>query len=278
MPEDNPTNGVEVSEVSPASESQVATVEPPAGENPVQAEPENSGHVPYIRFKEVNDKMRSFESELAKLRSEKELASKAATSVEDLDETEEEQMSKYAKILEEKGLDPKTSAALSQVIKDISKQEAKGRFAKESAKAEARATAKAEETKKLNAQAAQDIQGWQEGLRKEHPDYAKYEPQMQKEWESLDPGARMALVSSKKAMEMLYKVAKSADVEPARAEGEEKGREEAYKTKGLKSALSSLPGATADPHKAFTAEDVGNMSKEFYTANKDKILKDLGYK
>lgn len=283
MPEDNPTTGVEVTEVSPTSETHVATVEPPAAEHAVQSEQENKGHVPYFRFKEVNDKMRSYESELAKLRglsSKNELAKtekpqsevKSETSEDDSDSNDEEQMSKYERRLAEEGLDPKASKSLAKVMKEIAKQEAKERIQKEAGKSALRQEKEQERLK--NSQ--KEIAEWQEEFRKAHKDYAEYEPLMQKRWEALDEAGRMSMVSSKKSFELLYEAAKASKLDSTVAEAEQSGRDEAYETQGLKRAVSGTPGATVKPGKKYTAEDVGNMTKEEYTANKAKIMVDLG--
>lgn len=273
MPEDNPQDGVNaVSVASPTPEPQVAAVESPAAENAVQHGPENSGHVPYLRFKEVNDKMRSYEAELAKLRSENKLAKPNEVSSDD-NRLEDEEMSKYERRLAEQGLDPKASKTLAKVMKEIAKQEAKERYEKEADKAKEK---QAEHSKRLE-QSQKEIAEWQSEFRKAHPeDYAKYEEKMQKEWESLDEQGKMALVSSKKSFELLYKAVKADEVEAARAEGEENGRKTAYENQSLKRSISSTPGTTANPGKKYTAEDVGKMSSKEYKANKEQIMKDLG--
>lgn len=273
MPEDNPQEGVkDVAEASPASESQAATVEAPAESHSVQKEPATSGHVPYVRFKEVNEKMRSYEAELTKLRSERELAKPKEVSSEN-DSEDEDIMSKYERRLSDEGLDPKASKALSKVMQEIAKDEAKARFSKESAKAEAK---RMEDQDRLS-RSQKEIAEWQADFRKAHPeDYAKYEEKMQKEWDGLDDQGKMALVASKKSFELLYKAVKGSEVETARAEGQEEGSKSAYETKSLKTALTSSPGSTANPGKKYTAEDVGKMSKADYAANRDKILSDLG--
>lgn len=282
MPEDNPTTGVEVTEVSPTSETQVNTVEPPAAENAVQEKPENKGHVPYTRFKEVNDKMRSYEEELAKLRGIKELAKKENPQVdeksetsktsEDDSESDEEQMSKYERRLTEEGLDAKASKSLAKVMKEIAKQEAKERIQKEAAKSVIRQEKEQERLKSSQKEIAE----WQSEFRKAHKDYAEYEPLMQKRWEALDDAGRMSMVASKKSFELLYEAAKASKLDETVEEAEQRGRDEEHGTKSLKSALSSTPGATAKPGKKFTAEDVAKMSLKEYAANKDKVMVDLG--
>lgn len=277
MPEDNPKNGVEGTVESPSTETQVATVQPPAESHSVQQEPESKGHVPYPRFKEVNDKMRSYEAELAKLRGKNELAKpqrevKTEASENTSEENDEEQMSKYERLLTEEGLDPKAAKPLAKAMKAIAKQEAKERIEKESMKSQAR---QVKEQERLQS-AQKDIASWQEECRKAHKDYAELEPEMQKRWESLDEEGRRAVVSSKKSFELLYDAAKAAKSDSAVSEAEQHGRDEAYETKGLKTALSGTAGAAVKPGKKFTPEDVGSMSTAEYTANKDKIMVDLG--
>lgn len=279
MPEENPEMGVkEVVSESPSETSQVATVEPPAAEHAVQSEPESKGHVPYLRFKEVNDKMRSYEAELAKMRS-KELASpKAVTSEKANDDQnnsqEDDEMSKYERRLSDEGVDPKVAKGLARVMKDIAKEEAKDRSRKESERSAERQVAEGERL----AKAQKEIAEWQSDFRKSHKDYADVEPLMQKKWEGLDDAAKKALVASPKSYELLYAAAKSETLDSAKDESREEGKQEAYGTKGLKSALSSVPGTTANPSKKFSAEDVAGMSNKEYAENREKIFKDLGLK
>jgi hypothetical protein len=274
MPEDNPKEGVNVvAEVSPTPAAPVATVEPPAESTSVQSEPENKGHVPYARFKEVNDKMRSYESELAKLRSEKTGKPQDVPSEDASTESEEDEMSKYEKRLKEEGIDEKVAKPLSKVLKEM----VKDRSRKESEKAKAVSDAKLAEEKTRLAKSTADIKTWQENLKKAHPDYAELEPKMQERWDSLDEAGRMALVASEKSFELLYDSVKGASADSIKDEGRQEGRQEAYGTRSLKTALSSVPGTAANPGKKYTPEDVGSMSTEKYAANRDKILKDLGY-
>jgi hypothetical protein len=280
MPEDNLTMGVkDVAVESPSTASPMMTVEPPAAEHAVQPESGNTGHVPYLRFKEVNDKMRSYEAELAKLRSTNELAKPQAVTSEKAndelnDSQEDEEMSKYERRVVESGVDPKIAKGLARVMKDIAKEEAKDRSRKES---ERSAERQVEEGERL-VKAQKEIAQWQSDFRKAHADYADVEPKMQKRWDKLSDAAKKALVASPESYELLYESAKSDTLESVKDEGREEGKLEAYGTKGLKSALSSVPGSTANPGKKFTAEDVAGMSNKEYSENREKIFKDLGLK
>lgn len=278
MPEDNPAIGVkDGSEVSPAPETHTMTVEPPAESTSVQPKVEKAeNHIPYPRFKEVNEKAKSLEAEVAKLRGE--LASHKEVPAVTNDEPEIDDMGKWASRLEEKGIDPKNSKVLAEVMKDIAKAEAKDRVMKENAKSEATRKAAAEEEKGRAARATEDIQKWQTEFKAKHADYADLEPEMQKKWESLDKEAQRALVASPTAFALLYDSAKAAKASSELSAAESEGRNSAYETQRLKSAVSSTPGATANPGKKFTADDVSHMSVKEYKANREKVLSDLGLK
>ena len=268
MPENIGETG-EVVTVPPTVEAQKETVNTPAEEKSVQPKIE-SNHVPYLRFKEVNDKSKSKDAEITELK--KKLAEREVPEADDLDG--EDEMSKYTKLLTEKGVKPEVAESLAKVVKQMGKD----RYAKETRKAAEKLEQSEKATAERASKAASDIKEWRGQLEKAHPDHAEFAKEMEEEWNNLDGAAQMALVSSPKGHELLYKAAKASKVDKARVEGEEAGRNSAYESKGLKAAVSSKPGATATSGKKFTAEDLAGMDSETYKANREQIYRDLGVK
>lgn len=265
MPVNSPNNGVNTAPAAPAEAPQNEPVNPPAESTSAQETPAEK-NVPYSRFKEVNDKMRSYEIESLELK--RKLAEKQSTNETQSDPADNEAVVRYAKRLSDNGLNGDAARIMAEVMKDVAQERvSKALSARE--KAELAELTETEESSKKIAKV-------QEEFRKAHTDYAEYEEGMQKEWDGLDEEAKLALVQSPKSYELLYKSAKAAHLEKAKQDGIEEGRNEAYEGKSLKRAISSVPGTAANPNKKYTAEDIGNMSMADYAANKDKILKDLG--
>lgn len=262
MPEASPEKGVNVAAASPAAEPQKEAVAPPAESTSVQPKPEPKGFepsVPYPRFKETNERMKNAESELNALKQKLahgEMPAKA-------------DVSKYSARLTERGLDAKASESLADVMRDVATDAVRDHLSNAERESNARLESMARSEK--------DVSEWRSNFRKEHKDYAEYEGDMQKAWESLDDGAKMALVSSPNSFNVLYKMVRSDRLDAAKAAGVEEGRQEAYEGKNLKAALSSVPGATAQPSKKFTRADVKAMTTEQFRANEAKIRVDLGY-
>lgn len=262
MPEDSPETVVNDggADSTPAS-TEVATVNPPAESTSVQAETAESNHVPYNRFKEVNERAKASEAKIAEL--EKRLAGRS-----DAPGNKEKADMSYAKRLADKGVDAGAAAVFSEVMEDIARDKAEASHAERE---------RASEQKRVSAEKqVADIEKMKGEFKKSHKDYDEMEPLMRKEWEGLDQGAKMAMVASDKSYEVLYNAAKGRRASEIRAEGVEAGRTEAYEGKNLKAALSSVPGTTANPGKKFVPEDLAGMTKEYYLANLDKIKADLG--
>lgn len=174
----------------------------------------------------------------------------------------------YAKRLADKGVDPNAAAVFAEVMEDIGRDKAAAHQAQLEENAKQKQLSVEKELANINSMKVE--------FKKSHADYDEMEPLMRKEWEALDEGAKMALSSSTKSYEILYSAAKGRRLGEAHAKGVDEGRTEAYEGKTLKSALSSVPGTTAQPGKKFAPEDLAGMSKEFYLANLDKIKADLG--
>ena len=252
----------EVAESAPVTPSPEA-VKPPAESN--TAQPKTESTVPYERFKEVNEKSKTYERELTELRGK--LANRE---VKEVKEPETKPGASYSQRLVEKGFEPKVAEALAEAMESIAKDKAASYDADKNLAVEAKRVAVEKSDK--------EIALWKSEFKKSHADLDEYEPLMQKEWEALDENAKLMLVSSPKSYEALYKMAKGGKLDEAHQKGVEEGRQSAYESKSLKGALSSIPGATATPGKKFTAADLKGMTDAFYIANKDQILRDLNQK
>lgn len=92
---------------------------------------------------------------------------------------------------------------------------------------------------------ASEVSGWQDGMRRKHKDYDEHLPQMAKAFDSLPPESQTAIMSSPSALEMFYKSVRADSIESKLSKAKSDGAAEAYKTKSLKTALSSTSGAGA---------------------------------
>lgn len=270
MPEEKPETGVKDSAVAaPTTETQPQAANPPAESTSVQPKEEAPGHIPYPRFKEINEKRKSLETEVAELR--RQLAGrKEAPSENDPEQMEKEAMSKAVERLVQNGMNPQAAQVFAEAFKDISKKESKRYRAEldelKSTLSESQAADKA----------AKELSERQASFRAAHKDYAEYEDAMTKKWESLDEASQRALLASPKAYDLLYESAKAGKLEEVAAKGRDEGRREAYEGRSMKTAVSSTPGTSANPGKKYTAEDVAAMSLQEYKQNREKIFSDLG--
>lgn len=265
MSENIPETGVkDQSEASPAPEARPQTAIPPAESNSAQPKEETPGHVPYSRFKEINEKKKSLETELTELRGKL-----AGRDRENSEKAEAESLTKAVNKLVQNGMNPQAAQVLTEVFKDLAGKEGK-KYSSELETIKKHLDAELE-VKNAEKQLAER----QAEFRKAHPDHAEYESAMTKRWEALDDDSQRALLSSPKAYELLYSSAKAGRLEELMQKGREEGRQEAYDSKNLKSAISSTPGATAQPKKKYTAEDIPKLSMKEYKENRAQILEDL---
>lgn len=264
MPEEKETDVKQVPVEASTTEAKPEVAVSPAESTSVQPKEETPSHIPYLRFKEVNEKRKSLETELSDLR--RRLADREKASEQnDPEQMENETMSKAVKKLVQNGMNPQAAQVFAEVFKDMAKKEGR-KFRSELGSFQEKLEEKNAE-KELSARQAE--------FRKAHNDYAEYEDAMTKRWEGLDEGSQRALLASPKAYEFLYASAKADKLEEVAAKGREEGRKEAYEGKSLKAAVSSTPGTTAQPRKKYTAEDVSKLSLKEYKANRDQILEDV---
>jgi hypothetical protein len=271
MPEEKPETGVNAGTVDPpTTDTQPQAVKSPAESIPVQPKEEKPGHIPYPRFKEVNDTKKSLETQVAELQRQLAGRKEAPSEIVDPEKMEKEAMSKAVEKLVSNGMAPQAAAVFAEVFKDLARKEGK-KLRPEIDEVKSKLNEFAEKGK-----TEEGISKWQADFRKSHKDYDEYDADMTKKWEELDGNAQRALVASPKAYELLYSSVKADRLEAATAKAREEGRQETYGTRTLKSAVSSTPGSTAKPGQKVTAEDVAGMSLKEYKDNREKILKDLG--
>lgn len=271
MPEEKPETGVNAGTVEPpTTDTQPQAVKSPAESTSVQPKEEKPGHIPYPRFKEVNDAKKSLETRVAELQRQLADHKDVPSETDDLEQVEQKTMSKAVEKLVQNGMNPQAAAVFAEVFKDIARREQK----KSQPELDGIKSTLGRLASASNAE--KDISKWQSDFRKSHKDYDEYEADMTKKWEELDGDAQAALVKSPKAYELLYASAKASHLEEAAAKAREEGRQDTYGTRSLKGAVSSTPGSTAKPGQKFTADDVAGMSLKDYKANRDKILGDLG--
>lgn len=231
-------------ESTPASETQNTEGTPPATENVASAENENKT-VPYDRFHEViesrNREREQREQLEGRLRDVETRMSSQAGSASD----------PVVKRLVARGMLEDDAKAMVETMR-------------EAARAEVRPV-----QERIRAS---EVSSWQDSMRRKHKDYDAHLPQMAKAFDSLPPESQTAIMSSPNALEMFYKAVRADSLESQLTKAKSDGAAEAYKTKGLKTALSSTSGAGAgNVSTKLSRKAIADMPLEIFAKRKTEI-------
>lgn len=136
----------------------------------------------------------------------------------------------------------------------------------------AREIARAERQELESRISANEVNNWMGSLAAKHKDYAEIVPLMDREFAALDPQEKAYIASSPKRLEMFYNHVKSSVAEQKEKMAFEKGVEEAYRNKQVKSSVSSKPGSAAQPHEGeLTLEKIRSLTPKQYAERQSEI-------
>lgn len=236
--------GVAQADSTPASETQSTEGTPPAAEHAASAENENKT-VPYDRFHEViesrNREREAREQLEGRLRDVETRMSGQASEASD----------PVVKKLVARGMAEDDARAMVETMR-------------EAARAEVRPV-----QERIRAS---EVSGWQDSMRRKHKDYDAHLPQMAKAFDSLPPESQSAIMSSPGSLEMFYKAVRADSIESQLSKAKSDGAAEAYKTKSLKTALSSTSGSgVGNVSTKLTRKAIAEMPLEMFAKRKTEI-------
>lgn len=225
-------------ESAPAS-TQEAVSNPPAGESPAENQPEK-GPIPYPRFQEVvqqrNEETRKREEWENRFRQmESRVVGAPNTSRSD---------ALVQRMVAKLGISEDAAKELVAIQREAAREERQG----------------------IDSRMHQyEINEWHRINESKYKDYRQMFPEMEKAFAALDPNAQALVVSSPKALEMLYKQAKAENYEKKMQESFNAGANQAYQNKANKQAGAFLPGQSqAAQNTKLTREGIAAMSVDEY--------------
>ena len=218
-------------------------------------EPNSEENVPlhkHPRFKEVIEEKNAYRNRLAQVEAEKEAL--RAEMMRNRDESGRKPS--YASELEELkavGADTNVASKLLDIVERI-------------------ATRKSQETLRpvandlVKTKVSNSIRNFKES----HEDYDKYSQKMGEVFETLPPSDKAWVMSSEEGVAHLYLKAKSLD-KNSEQEIEDKGRNDAYKSKALKSSISGTRGDVSSSKGSMTTKEFEELDLETYGKNQKKF-------
>lgn len=174
-----------------------------------------------------------------------------------VEKPQETQENKYIKTLVERGMDEDAAKLLVETASMIAEEKAES-FVQPV----------------LQKSAKREVDEWRTTFAKAHPDFIQLEPKMLETFKGLSKEMREYVVSSDKELENFYYMVKGREADASAAKAAQLAADEAYKTKGLKTAVSSTPGATATntTQATFTREQIAQMDSATYLKNRARIM------
>lgn len=236
----------------PTPATQVPVSNPPASEQPAATTPVDN-KVPYTRFQEVIHQKNEIAQKLEDL--EKRLQTQEITTIQ---KAKVDSSQKYIQSLTARGMDEQVAQLIVDTASSLTKEQLEQRVAPLE-----------------KASLAQQIDAWTDKFAKEHKDYNELSPEMHRVFEALPEHNKQMIASSPMGLEFLYDHVKVQQLEKSKNESFQKGAEQAYATKGMKQAVSSTTGASANPPVGVTRKDVGGMGLKEYEKRREEIFEAL---
>ena len=232
---------------SSSAAGQDNSANPPTGENPGAAKPDEN-RVPQSRFSEVVQE-RNREREMREMYENRirELESRPAVPAQ----RESVIDTQVKRLVSKLGMDENAARELVMSHHEIASAER--------AKVEAR-------------QSQFQAEEWARNKAQNDPDYRNIEPELDKEFSLKSPQMQQAIASNREMLEMFYDSVKSKHATGKAKEAFGKGADEAYKSKQLKEAISSVPGkSSGSATQAISRDLLRKMSPEEYMKRQPEI-------
>lgn len=258
MADENVVANEVVENSTPSTEPEVNPSNAPASAEPATNEQKGNETKPDVPFHE-HPRFKELISEKNELKRQlEEVHSRMSSEPVKRENPAEKLINKFTKA----GLNPEIAKTLSEGIVEGSSEVVNTRVAPvESAALE-------QEVANMTARFAES-----------HADFKEVQPQMYELYKSLPEDLADAIAKDKtgKGLETLYASAKSAKVKDIEKAAYEKGVQDGFKQKNLKTSVSPSGGSSAPQTKGeFSDSDLDQMSLSEYLKNRDTILKARG--
>ena len=235
--EQTDVNSQVVDAASSSADTQVNAANTPTVENTGAAKPENK--IPQSRFNDV----------IQERNSEREARERLERRIQELESRGSVEQPKRASVAD---------LEVQRLVKELGMEEAAAKSIVQTYQNLSMAQRREQEA----AQSRFQAENWAAQKAQNDPVYKDIEPELDRSFSSLKPEMQHFIAQNADALEMFYEGVKAKHASSKSKESYSKGTEDALKNKGLKQAVSSVPGASSQGGKTeLTRKAIADMIK-----------------